>query len=330
MKAADPLMPHATFLLPSISRFGAQRLSAECDAALGRGDRPPPQAPGRRAQLLRHVDLPEGSWPIAALSRQADAGDAAGAAWLRADPVWLRPDINGVRLMAHGEALLPTQADCEALLPALKPLFGDAGFLLDAPAPARWYLRLPREAKIPEFTDPRDVLGDDLFEHLDSGPEGRRWRALANEAQIVLHNHPWNAERAAKGQPPINGLWFWGGGTLPAEGIKTRSRHSAIYTDDPTAHALAANVCDAGALPPRYPAGPGDLASDLVFDLTDTRDLAWLEHEWLRPALTALRKGEIDHLELDDEDGNLLRLGRWHRLRFWRGAYSRSISRHDP
>ncbi|WP_242107625.1 phosphoglycerate mutase [Luteimonas aquatica] len=313
-------MSRATFLLPSAARFGAQRLSAACDAALGRGDRLPPQSPGRRAQLLRHFALPEGQWPIAALSRQADAGDAEGAAWLRADPVWLRPDINGVRLMAHGEALQATQADCEALLPALKPVFGDAGFALDAPLPARWYLRLPREARIPAFADPAEALGDDLFEHMDAGAEARRWRALENEAQIVLHNHPWNAQRAARGLPPINALWFWGGGTLPAAGVRMPSPHAGMFSDDATAQALAAGTSQVAALPARYPGGEGDL----LFDLTQTRDLAWVEHEWLQPALAALRRGAIGRLELDDEAGRVLRLDRWHRLRFWRGPSSRA------
>src|SRR3546814_7983843 len=39
----------------------------------------------------------------------------------------------------------------------------------------------------------------------------RRWRSLLSEAQVVLHNHPWNARREQSGLPPVNSLWFWGG-----------------------------------------------------------------------------------------------------------------------
>ncbi|MBJ7574113.1 phosphoglycerate mutase [Luteimonas sp. MC1828] len=302
-----------TLLLPAAARLGRQRLSKGTAVMLGRGDQLAAGEPGRRAQLLRHFPLVGQGWPIAALSRKADVGDAEGAAWLRADPAWLRPDINGVRLMAHGEALALTPADCDALLPALRPLFGDAGFTLDAPHPSRWYLRLPREAKIPAFSDPGDALGEDVFEHLDTSPEGRRWRTLANEVQVTLHNHPWNAGRAARGHSPVNALWFWGGGTLPPVvegGGVVGGTHG--FSDDDTARALAAASGRGTALPPRFTPDAG------VYDIEGTRDLQWIERDWLQPALDALRAGAIDALELDDGDGWRLRLRRRHALRVWR------------
>src|SRR5690606_10436229 len=170
----------------------------------------------RRAQLLRRFPAPGGGWPIAALARQADIGDADRPARLRADPGWLRADITGVRRMAHGRAPLLSRDKRGALLAARRPVFGDAGFELDAPDPARWYLRLPVEARLPAFSDPGDALGEDVFEHMDTSPEGRRWRTLASESQVILHNHPLNADRAARGQAPVNALWFWGGGRLPS------------------------------------------------------------------------------------------------------------------
>jgi hypothetical protein len=33
--------------------------------------------------------------------------------------------------------------------------------------------------------------------------------------QVILHQHPVNAERRARGLPPVNSLWLWGGGPLP-------------------------------------------------------------------------------------------------------------------
>src|SRR5690606_10085171 len=116
---------------------------------------------GRQAQLRRHFELEPGAWPIAALSRQADAGDAAGSAWLRADPAWVRPDINGARLLACGEDLQLTGEDSAALLPALRLLFGNSGFPIDAPHPARWYLRLPLDTELPVFPPPAEAIGTD-------------------------------------------------------------------------------------------------------------------------------------------------------------------------
>jgi hypothetical protein len=201
-------MNSATLLLPERTRFGAQRLKGEVAKALGRADR----ATVAGDQRTRIFDILPRGWPVAAVTRQRDAGDAALSAWLRADPAYVRPDINGARLLAYGSALSLTQEECTDLLRPLRPLFGDAGFHIDAPTPSRWYLRLPREAKLPLFASPDEALGADLFEHLPDGPEGKRWRALLSETQVVLHNHPVNEKRTIAGKPPVNSLWFWGAG----------------------------------------------------------------------------------------------------------------------
>src|SRR5690606_31491635 len=158
--------PAATLLLPARTRLAGVPLPADVARALGRADRLAPAEPGEHAQLARHFDLLPRGWPVAALTRALDAGDAEGAAWLRADPAHVRPDINGARLLGTGEAVGVDDVDVRAFLPALRPLFGDAGFLLDAPDPHRWYLRLPREARLPAFVAPADALGADLFDHL--------------------------------------------------------------------------------------------------------------------------------------------------------------------
>src|SRR3546814_15930088 len=75
----------------------------------------------------------------------------------------------------------------------------------------------------------------------------RRWRSLLNEAQIILHNHPWNARRAAAGKPPVNSLWFWGGGMLP-DSVATHQ--GQVASDDVLLQALASN---AGMIPLALP-----------------------------------------------------------------------------
>jgi hypothetical protein len=305
----------ATLLLPAATRFGRQSLSPDVARALGRADRLADGAEGRRALLSRHFRLlPTNTWPVAALTREADAADAAGAAWLRADPCHVLPDINGARLLAYGESLALSREDIDALLPPLRPLFGDAGFPIDAPTPSRWYLRLPPGATWPEFSEPDDALGTDVFDHLpEGGANGRRWRTLLSEAQVVLHNHPWNARRVEQGKPAVNSLWFWGGGTLPDRVETTHTRYAG---SDETGISLAHA---AGVLAPpsaRFEAGEGDVA----FDLVAARDLAALERDWLLPALAALHEGRLEALELDAEDGVRRSLARGQRWRFWRRA----------
>lgn len=301
----------ATLLLPSVRRLGAAAPSAPVATALGRGDLRIGLDAGRRAQLLRHLHPVPQHWPVAALTRQRDAGDAAGAAWLRADPCRVQPDINGARLLAVGEGLGLDAQDAAQLLPALKPLFGDAGMPIDAPVPTRWYLRLPPSSTLPDFTEPDEALGADLFEHLAQGPEGRRWRSLLSEAQVVLHNHPWNARRQEAGRPAINSLWFWGGGVLPDH---VGSDHAQVCSDEDVAGALASAAGVARPLPARFDAGGGDV----LFDLLALRDAATLERDWLLPALDAVRARALDALHLDFADGSVRTLTRGQRWRFWR------------
>jgi hypothetical protein len=309
-------MARATFLLPAAARFGGQQAGAEVARALGRADRAQAGKEGRRAQLRRHFRLTPDHWPVAALTRQMDAGDAAASSWLRADPAYVRPDINGARLLGIGASLGLDEEDRAAFLPALRPLFGDAGFPIDAPHPARWYLRMPQGAKLPVFAEPADALGADLFDHLAEGSEGRRWRTLLGEAQVVLHNHPRNTQRAAQGRAPVNSLWFWGGGSLPDA---VASPHAEFHSGDEIALALADAAGIARALPGTFAID----ADDAVFDLQGARDLAALERDWLLPACATLQSGELRSLVLDFADGRQWTLAPRQRWRFWRRPLAR-------
>lgn len=312
-------MATLVLLLPERARLPSG-LHGPVARALGRADAFEPGEPGEQAQLLRHFELLPRGWPVAALTRQLDAGDAALAAWVRADPAHVRPDINGARLLACGSGLGMDADDCRALLPALRPLFGDAGFPIDAPHPERWYLRLPREARLPRFATPEQALGTDLFEQLPTSgdaPEGRRWRALLSEAQVVLHNHLWNARRADAGKAPVNSLWFWGGGILPdhvfANGLVQ------VASDDVLVRALATAAGCRVASSASF-ALPG---ADALCDLRTERDLAGLARRWLEPALAAIADGDLAELRLDFADGTGLQVERRQRWRLWRRPLQR-------
>ncbi|MEP6907293.1 MAG: phosphoglycerate mutase [Pseudoxanthomonas sp.] len=304
-------MASATLLLPLVSRFAGQPLPPALAKALAQADRESGN-PGSREQLRRHFQLIPDHWPIAALTRRHDSGDAAQSTWLRVDPAHVAPDMGGARMLSHGEALALSTEDVAQLLPALRPLFGDAGFLLDAPHPSRWYLRLPRESKLPVFASPDEVLGEDLFAHLPEGDLGRRWRALLTEAQIVLHNHPWNAMRASLGKPAVNSLWFWGAGASP-DFVRTRYRQ--VKGNDVLLQSLAsaAGVSNDTA---------DNVEVDALVDLRHLRDLGMLARDAVQPLLQAVRDGELQSLTLDFEDGAIFHLRRGQRWRFWRKTLS--------
>lgn len=305
-------MNRVDLLLPARERFGGQRLGEELARRFGRAERTV-EAADRAARVF---DILPRGWPVAAATRQRDVGDAAHGAWLRADPVYVRPDINGARLLAYGRALSLSERDSAALLPALRPLFGDAGFPIDAPAPERWYVALPRETKLPRFVSPEQALGEDMFQHLPvgEGTEGRRWRALLSEAQVVLHNHPHNAARAAAGLAPINSLWFWGAGALPD---RVHCDYAGVYSDDEALTAFGAQAGIAtGALPAGWNAPAGEGAQ--LFDLRAQRDLALIQRDWLQPLAQALDRGALARVAAICADGERFELARSQRWRFWR------------
>lgn len=300
----------ATLLLPARSRFPGGTLPAQVATALGRADRSGGEA-GESAQLRRHFQVQPEPWSAAALTRQVDAGDAAGSLWLRADPANVQPDMQGARLMASAETLRLEPADTAALLPALQPLFAGFGFQLDAPTPSRWYLRLPDDTPLPAFTAPDQALGDDLFEHLPEGDNGRRWRALLTEAQVALHQHPWNEQRLAQGRRAVNSLWFWGAGRLPQS---VRTGHAQVRSRDALLQGLAAMAGVRVDGP-----GPDDSrAVDALVDLRQLRSLDQLTGEAIAPLLDAIGRGELRELLLDFEDGARFRIHRGQRWRFWK------------
>jgi hypothetical protein len=277
------------------------RALGQADASIG---------PGGGAALF---DILPRGWPAAAVTRQVDRGDAAGAQWVRADPAYVRPDINGARLLAIGEALGLDDASAEAFLAPLRPVFGDFGLPIEATTPSRWHLRVEPGAPLPRFADPDQALGADLFDHLPAGDVGRRWRALLSDAQVTLHQHPLNAERAARGLAPINSVWFWGAGTLPDH---VRTAYPRIASDDEVVAAFAALAGVRHApLPSRWPgAGEGDVA----FDVRGIRRLDAACADWIGPALADVRRGALASLRLAFDDGAHFAVRRSQSMRFWR------------
>jgi hypothetical protein len=192
----------------------------------------------------------------------------------------------------------------------LRPAFDEAGIRLEISTPDRWHLRLPAGLPLPVLAAPEQALGEDLYQHLPQGPEGRRWRVLINDVQVLLHQHPRNAARSAAGQPPVNSVWLWGAGALPA---CVRSRFGGVVGDDLLLNALAER---AGVL--RQPRTPDSMAAAREGWLVDLQDLpvADIERDWW-PRLQALVLRQPAHISFASGE-RWLHLP-WHRWRFWRG-----------
>jgi hypothetical protein len=306
-------MAELTLLLPELDRLSPTS-SASLTLWTRRGDAQAPTEPGRAACLRTHFDFIGTSVPVAALTRSLDAADAATALWVRADPAWVMADAVTLRLMACGEVGL-TREECDALAAALKPLFGDAGFPLEATTASRWYLRCPSGAQLPAFSAPSAALGDDIARHLPEGDAGRRWRHLLNEAQVILHNHPVNAARDRRGAVPVNSLWFWGAGKLPDW---VRTAFTGVHGSDDVIRALAvragiAMIDDGAAALADF-----DPGARRLIDMAAVRDSLELDRQWLQPIAKLLAVRTLSSLHLHFASGERYTYRPAHRWRFWR------------
>jgi hypothetical protein len=292
--------------LPDLSRFSADH---PCRGWLARADH---VADGPKGYLdgLGHYFICAGGFSPAALTRELLAGDAWDAHWLCADPAWVQPDLSGARLLACGQLALQVD-EARALAEPLLPVFAEAGMTLEVSSPDRWHLRLPPSLSLPDFAAPEQALGEDLYGHLPQGPDGRRWRVLLNEVQVLLHQHPINNERRMRGLPPINSLWLWGGGVLPQHMTTTLA---GVIGEDLLLRALA-KFADI-PVQPRTAASISAVGTGWLIDLQD-QPVDDIANEWWS-SVDALAKRQPLLLAFASGERWLCRP--WHRLRFWRRA----------
>lgn len=302
---ASPAAP-LDIWLPDLARFDPAH---PLRTLLQKADALAPGAKGYLAGLAAYFSVP-GGLPAGALTRELIAGDAEGASWLCADPAWVQPDLNGARLLACGQMQLDMD-EAQAFAKPLKPVFGDAGMILEVSSPDHWHVRLPEGAPTPALAAPEQALGEDLYEHLPEGADGRRWRVLLNEVQVVLHQHPRNAERRALGLPPINSLWLWGGGTLPN---RVRTTLKGVIGNDVLLGALAKRAGVAAI--ERTPQAVASSSTGWLVDLQDLPVDEIATRWW--PVIQALALKQPLQLSFASGERWLHRPG--HRWRFWRGS----------
>lgn len=303
---SDAIAKPLELWLPDLPRFDP---SHPIRTLLARGDRIEDGPKGYLAGLAGYFKCPNG-FSAAALTREMLAGDAADAAWLCADPAWIQPDLNGARLLACGQMQL-SMDEAQALARPLKPVFGDAGMILELSSPDRWHVRLPPHSPVPDFAAPEQALGEDLYQHLPQGADGRRWRALLTEVQVLLHQHPLNAERRERGLAPVNSLWLWGGGRLPN---RVNSELAAVVADDLLLGALAKRA--KVTVLPRTSASFQQLRSGWLLDLQDLPVDDFTREWWSRLQPLATQQP----LMFSFASGERWLYRPWHRFRFWRGG----------
>jgi hypothetical protein len=217
----------------------------------------------------------QADWPVAPLAFAGDGGKPGAAYWLHADPVHLRVHNDGLILLAPDILKLDAN-EARALTTALNRQFEAEGLVFHASHPRRWYLAMPEAPRIRTVTL-KEAIGREVNRLLPQGEERLRWHRIFNEVQMLLHAHPVNTAREERGATPVNSLWFWGGGTLPA----STSPFDAIQSDDP----VMIGVATLAGIIPVQRSGESGLAAG-INALVDIRDA---EHAFLRGNMTDWR-----------------------------------------
>lgn len=308
------------------------------------------QAPALAALLSRHAGqslhafeadsrvLPHEAWVAHALGlggavTAADAGAPVAAAvmaghgkapaaghWFLVHPVAIH--VGSHLQMADTRQLQLSEAESRTLYEAVLPLFAQDGLELVYADAHTWFLRADAWAGL-DTASPDAAAGDNLHAWMPRGDAARAFRRLQNEVQMLWFAHPLNAARQARGQPPINSFWLWGGAEAARQPGANRLATAAVPD-------WLASL----AAPERRAAAPAQLADGdvivagaaLASGLAEDWGLwleamARLEQDWFAPLLAAQRAGTVGEvtLVLTHRDGWLqTRTSKLAQYRLWR------------
>jgi len=66
------------------------------------------------------------------------------------------------------------------------------------------------------LSPPNELIGEGIRQFMSQGKEVRDLIFMMNQAQIILHNLPYNQKRIQEQKDAVNSIWLWGNGELPS------------------------------------------------------------------------------------------------------------------
>jgi len=242
--------------------------------------------------------------------------------WALATPLQLLAGLERVHLHPAGAPVLEP-AELQDLVASFNAVLGGDGLALEPLPSGQCLLALPRAMQATTH-DPAPLAGRDASGLLPSGPDGAWLRRLMTEAQMLLHEHPVNLARVARGGQPVNALWLWGigAGELPAPEAPLPPLASdddflrALWRGhggrvEATAGGLAETLAGRHDTVPVVTLALGRLAAN------PTQALLQAEEQWFAPLTAALAGGRLDAAALFLA-GQQVEFAARHRLRVWR------------
>jgi hypothetical protein len=258
---------------------------------------------------------------IQLFSAEASSTDTLPMAMLRggsanslcADPCYLYPDRDKLRLLYRDLELSLEEA--ESLCQRVQGVFEEYGAKLKVDSAEHWLLELEEPAQV-SFKALEGLHGQTVSEVLPTGKQAGDWIRLWNEVQMVLFDCPENQAREAAGKVPINSLWFWGQGNMPAlrpwglvSGNDRLLSTLAEQSNSPYQRDLAV-----------YQQHD---AVDAIHVMTFEQDQDWqsqldaLSQHWLMPAFQALKRWQLMELEVIVPEWGRYRLTPLQSWKFW-------------
>ena len=291
-------------------------------------DSAPPRLPAIEMLMARGVSSIGGEWPYillsafgantspAALSSLGDGIVSGDNGWMFSEPAHFQADRDTLNLLPRAQLNI-TADEAVQLMNALNENFANRGLAFFCAASGHWYVNCSAD-DLPQTTSIGSARRGALFDKLPVSAGKLSWKSIQNETQMLFHSHAVNAAREAAGKLTINGLWFWGEGTLPKMPTGLKPGIGAVFGDTPLSAGLAKWIGARFTTLDRL--NIGEPASDathnaLVIDtLTmpfERGDLdAWrtaatrMDSQIFSPLLDRLRAGTIDELVLTLPRGN--------------------------
>lgn len=271
--------------------------------------------------------------PAGALTAFANslASNVDNQTWLRADPVYLKSDAHGIYCYGN-QHLHIERAEAQAIVESLNQHFAEDGLHIQIASNHAWVLSVDGHQAM-ATNALADIEGRSIEPMLPSGPDALTWHRRLTETQLLLERHPVNLARRDKGLLPINSLWFWGLGSLPA---KMDTYFDCVYVNSK----MMQGICDLANTPyysrlqcfdeffqsmshhAHHTCAIIDSRFKRANNLTDMslREelLTSYEKHWFSQIANALIEGQIKTIYLDACQGRRFVISKRHFKYFWR------------
>ena len=233
---------------------------------------------------------------IASLAALGAGLDPGNRYVLRADPVSLVAGRSDVVLAARIDDL--DAGDADTLIASLNAHFGRDGLAFRAPRPDAWFVTVDHAPDL--ATTPLSAVRGAVYPWLPSGNDAGQWRRWLSEMQMLLHEHPANIEREARGRVPVTGIWISEGGRLadiahaPATAIfaaPSRAGDVARGLALLRGNAVRESPADFAALPKQD-------SATVVLEPANDANTSLFDRNWFGPAVAALERGTLASLQL--------------------------------